>query len=435
MKCANGAIAVSSTDGNGTTFTATCTDPSTGTTFQPTLIFFFWNGVTTLDTVSATTFRRGFGVATGTTNRWAVADISVDASASADTASGQTADQCMIVVNAAEAIDGKVDIDAILSDGFRLIVDDQLPVSVTIHWFACNPTSAVTGTVTEPNGVTGNQDTTGLAFDPTGIAFGHAPIALVAENSLGDSRIMFGAATGSSNQAVWAGNSNNGEVTMVTRSYCTDADVIAAINTAGTGFAARAQFVAFLSGGFRLNWVATDNQRVVHYVAWAVSGSDQCIVAGGLTQTDTTTPIAMPGGSSLGTVKGGLVVSHCKAESAAGTLDADDEWSMGAFTSASSRSALCTMDDDGTNNAETSMASEGDQVYANLSTADAIQGLMDVSDMSAKTYIMDDADPVAAFFFNILFGEAAAAAGQPAIRRHGRLTRPVELGHEGVLVA
>lgn len=404
MNCAIGTVLIANTD------VATTTHTISGLPFQPTFAIFWYSGGTgTVDTVAALTHRRGMGVAAGTSARWALAGLSVTGGGTADTAQAQSDNGCILTVSNANAIDGRVDFNGFTSDGFVLIVDDQLPATLRVRWMALDPTNADVFTIAEP-GATGDVDVTSLAFQPELALFGGVPGVTAAEAGAADSRIFIGAATGSGAQAVWAGGSNDGANNMVAASYCTDADCIAAIDTNLTGINPRASFVSFLSNGLRVNFSERSGTRVFHGAALA--GNGQYAVGSGTTQTDTTTPISMPGGGSVDTITGGLVISHCKAESASDTLDSNDEWSMGAFTSASDRLAIGVMDDDGAANAEVAIGAEFDAVYMNISTGDALEGAMDVNDMSAKTYVMDDADPSAAFFFNILFG-TAAAGGKP----------------------
>lgn len=170
----------------------------------------------------------------------------------------------------------------------------------------------------------------------------------------------------------------------------------------------RADFVSFLSNGFRINWAESATARRVHWVA--LKGGSY-IVGNLLTQTDTVTDIAETGFGFQ--PSGALFVSHGQAESTSDTAQDHDRLSIGAFDSTSSRVAMGTLDEDNLGDSEVTTAHEFDEVYVSISTASAIQGLMDIKSVESDglTMIMDDADPAQAFVWYMAVGAVAAAGG------------------------
>jgi hypothetical protein len=194
---------------------------------------------------------------------------------------------------------------------------------------------------------------------------------------------------------------------MSTFHYGTDTECIGLVGVTGAAVE-RATFVAAITDGVTLNWLERQATNNIHFCA-ALKGIE-ATVQSALTQTDTSTDIVVTG---LGnTCLGGLVVSTCEAEDTQDTPATHHHWSMGSFTGTSNRGAHGTWDENGTANAETATAVEYDEVYANISSSDAIQGLMDIKslDSGGATFIMDDADPAQKWFSAILFATPAAAA-------------------------
>jgi hypothetical protein len=108
-----------------------------------------------------------------------------------------------------------------------------------------------------------------------------------------------------------------------------------------------------------------------------------------------------------------MFISHGQAESTSDTIQNEDRLSIGAFSSLTARGAQGILDENGVTDSEVTTAIEFDEVYVNVSTASAIDGLMDVKSIDADgfTMVMDDADPAAAFVWYAAFGPAAAAGG------------------------
>jgi len=163
----------------------------------------------------------------------------------------------------------------------------------------------------------------------------------------------------------------------------------------------------WLSNGFRLNWAERGGSRRVEYVA--LKGG-LYVVGDLLTRTDTTTPIVEAGfGFSP---KAGLLLSNTQAQSSSDTVQNDDAWSAGAFTSSTERGAQGSRDRDNQGTSQTATSVQYSEAYVRLSTTDTVDGLMDIQsvDSDGFTSIMDDADPSAAFVSYIAFGSRKAEA-------------------------
>jgi hypothetical protein len=73
------------------------------------------------------------------------------------------------------------------------------------------------------------------------------------------------------------------------------------------------------------------------------------------------------------------------------------------------------LDEDGTTGTQSAAAREFDELYANISTADAIGELMDYKskDSDSFTFIMDDADPAQSYAVLSAVGAAAVSTSSP----------------------
>jgi hypothetical protein len=376
--------------------------------FQPKVVLFWWNGRTgTVDASGRANHKRGFGVGTSATDRRYVTALSQDTPTSMLTNAMQGNAACIGVTTTADAIDGLMDIQSIDSGGFTLVVDDVFTASYRVHYMAIGGneiTDAVTGQFTAPAaGGTGTQDVTGLSFQPDFLMVFTTGQASANNTVRADSRMMIGAATSAANDAVWSAGSNDGAANAQAMSYARGGDVIALFNTTVTGIDDRAEFTSFLSDGFRLNWTAVAAGG--SFIFFLAMKGGRLQVGTDNTFTNTSTPIELGG---YWVPRGGLIVSACKPQDSSGTPSDDDEWSMGAFSSTSERVAMSTADDDAAATAIVSTGVSHDQVYQNLNAnTGAVEGEMDVSAIGAEsvTFIMDDADPVASFFWYVIVAQ------------------------------
>lgn len=380
----------------------------TGVGFQPKVVFLWFTGRSdSSDAIGRADILRGFGVAISTTDRRAIASFSDDAAA--DSATGRTASTvaCLVTVNAADTQDGALDHQSMDSDGFTLVVDDQLPADLRVSYLALGGdslTNYVTGGITEP-GATGNQDyTVSGSFQPDCVLF--FSISHTANAGAGGSMFMLGAATASGAQAVLSNTSRDAVASTTTRMYCTNDECVALMaSTAST--TGRAAFVQFNSDGFRLNWTERAASRLIHYIA--LKGGN-FLVGDLLTRTDGN-DIAETGFGFQ--PAGAMFVSHGTTESTSDTAQNHDRLSLGAFDSTSSRNVQGNLDENNLTDSEATTAIEFDAVYVNIKTDSTIDGLMDIKSVESDgfTTVMDDVDPSQAFVWYLAFGPAAVAGG------------------------
>lgn len=245
---------------------ATTTYTISGLDFRPVAIEFEWNGIQSASDATANTVhsRRGKGFATGTAARRCVSTQNQDNAADATLTSGHFSDCIAATVTATgPARDGALDVDAILTDGFRLIVDDQAPVNMTVRWRAWGGSGvfATVGDITEP-AATGDQDYTAEGFAAGGGLGDQAVLFAGVQQTAADtvSRLddgfCVGAATGPSNQWLLAVNGDDGAATMLNSRYGLAGECLAMMAVGGTNPDARASFSQFNRDGFRLNWIA-----------------------------------------------------------------------------------------------------------------------------------------------------------------------------------
>lgn len=393
----------------------------TGVGFTPKAVIFYWVGRTeAIDTIGRASHFRGFGFACSPTDRRAICVTSADAVASSNGGRHHTDAACVISSTNAGVLDAALDLQSMDADGFTLVIDDNWLRNQRIGFLALGGsdlTNAATGALTEP-GATGNADTTSLAFQPDCVLFisnGESVAPPAGDATI--SNCSFGAAVSSAQRGIWMGAQDDSSGTMDARSYCIGTECAGIQDdTVGGSIVARADFVSFLSNGFRLNWLEISGAaRYYHFLALK-GGSFR--VDNLLTQTDTVTDIVESGFGFAPT--GALLLSAGKAQDVADTATAHDRLSVGAFSGVTQRNAQAVLDEDALADSEVTTALEFDAVYANISTSSTIDGLMDVKSIDADgfTMIMDDADPAQAFVWYLAVGDAPVGAGQPMALRH-----------------
>lgn len=379
--------------------------------FQPKVIFFWWNGrVDTTDAVGRRTQQTGFGYAVSTTDRRYATCLSQDTPTSMVTNRMQGNAACIGITTTADAIDGLMDLQSMDSGGFTLVIDDAFTASYTIHYLALGGSDivSVAGNNFTMATVTGNQDVEQVSFLPNFIFFFSSGQQTINDSVSVDATLTLGAAKSSSNRYTYVGGSNDGAGNAQTMSYCYDGECIAFLDSAITATESRADFVNFHSSpanGFRINWLENAvTTKIISYVAIQFTNDSYVVLGDLLTRTDGN-DIVESGFPHL--PLGGMFISHCKAKSTQDTAQDDFELSIGAFNSASSRSAIGMMDDDAAATAVVGTAIEFDEVYINLpNTAASVEGLMDIKSVDATgfTAVMDDTDPSAAFVWYATFG-------------------------------
>jgi hypothetical protein len=403
--------------------------------FQPEIVLVFSTGNDSspaVDTVARSTARVRFGAGASSSSRRAVVMRSSDAAA-ISSISVRHADAAIAIacdVNGADS--GALDIDAEANwpiDGIRLIVDTQLSgvdQRLTIVGIGGSDiTAATTGTFQEA-GATGNATIAhGLGTTPTGALFftvgmTSAPASGVATLGM----ISIGAFDGTDSCVLYGGG-DDANTTMDTVSYAKSAELIALAVDPAVALTGRANGVSFDATDITISWGERAATRYCFYVVWT---GGQFKVSSTTTATDTT-PFSGPSAGFVSTLA--LFSSASRAASTNDTPTDHMQLSLGAATSASERMAQAVLDEDNVGTSEVTDAVEYDAVYANVSTASAIQGLMDVDDMTVDPMqlVMDVADPSGSFVGMAMWGSSSVDFPfSPSLGQLALLGQGVSLG-------
>jgi hypothetical protein len=385
-----------------------------GLGFQPKAIIFWWSGTTSsVNAVTEQDHFHGFGFAVSPTDRRAVTGSSDHAAAGGGTDHGHRADACVIGVGIGGGFNAMLDLQSMDVDGFTLVVDDAFPASRRISYLALGGsdiTDAETEQIIMPS-ATGTVDYTTLGFQPDVVFFISATITANPPGETGDSTVMFGVATGSGQQFVVAGGSNDGSATTSTRTYHQDAECIARMGTALDGvMTGRAEFTTFLVNGYRLNWLEGDSGANTRVHVLALGGTLKA-KAGSLLSLTSLAAIATSGVGFLPNTL--LLGSGTMAESVQDTGTNDDHrWSVGA-ADGTTEVVQGIRDHDGVATTDVATALNVDNVYLRLNpTAASIDGSATFTsfDSDGFTLTQTDADPTASFIGWLAMGSAAAFA-------------------------
>lgn len=404
---ANGTITVT-TGLVGTTFTVS------GLSFAPVAGYVFHSGRLAVG-MSEQDHRVGHGIFTGTTSRRSYSTQGDHAAAVMATDHVRRDDCVASRLSTSGASAGKLDVDAMLSDGFRLIVDEAFATDMHLSWkvWGGDASQAEIVDITEP-AATGDQDiATSFALD-TGVD----DKAVI---FLGNAAGAFGTVTGS---ALWmlgfaAGNTPANAVVMacdldgadpsITYKYSLSGECIAQSNTADA-VTSRASLTAWLSTGFRLNWLEVDGG-----VAW---GTSALVIKGGrwevgdiLTSTGTTNQTE----TTTYDPKGLLFGSASNPLSTADVTETGFQAVMGAATGAASRSYESARSLDGNATADIAAASNTNAFWAMITGANAsITEIADLVslDTGGFTWVMDDASASGRFIAYLSCSDAPAAAAR-----------------------
>lgn len=401
-----------------------------GVGFTPKAIMVWTNGQTSsTDAVtSATNARVNIGFCASTTNRYCNAILDVDAAAAADTQEIYRTDAVVASVSAAGAMDGLLDISAIGADGFTFTVDDQIPADIRVFWCAwggADITNAEVIAIAEP-AATGNQDyVLAGAFQGDAVLLTGTQIVSatdVNDAEIQDAGLMFGAATGPSNQYVVAINSDEGSLNADLDIYARSDKCAAMVVVAGGNPNAEAAFVQWNSNGFRLNWTARGltNRR---YLALVIKGGQWA--AGAYTlNAQTTGNTATVSGLAFQPV-GALSATHGQTQSTAATSQSGTSFGLGCWSSPSSRRTVIFGGADAAANMDIALGIDYDSIHIFVSggaivvavdldvvNADGFRVIVDLGFAPASTTVL---------FGYLTFGDAAAGpafmAAEPFIVR------------------
>lgn len=399
------------------TAVSTTTIGVTGVGFVPKALIFWWSGRSeSTDAVGAQSIAAGLGFACGATDRRCSGVATTSGGTTTATGRIQRNDACVATVSGAGSVLGLLDLVSMDADGFTMIVDDQFPASVRVHYLALGGdtlTNASTGEF-DASDSAGTQNVTSVtAFEPSGVLLSSCMFASSTQGTIG--LWGMGAAASPTQQGVLTVGLRNGVGDGDNTTYCLDeVECFAVMDspTANPPPVMRAALTGFTATGFDLNWleIGFTGTRLVYFLA--LQGVEMAI-GSLLTQTDTVTTIPVTG---LGfTPSAAMFFSGARAESAQNFSTTHAHVSIGAATSDTNRGAHAFWDEDTASSGlvESATAVEHDAVYINISASDAVQGLMDVQsfDSDGFTCIMDDADPSQSFVWYMAFGEVAAGGG------------------------
>lgn len=382
----------------------------TGVGFKPKAVVFFMVGHTAITNQAArqSTFV-GIGFAVDATNRGTVFLQSPDASSTASSGGEWWRDDCcvgaMLNNSATQVIDGLLDFVSMDNDGFTLVVDDGFATSRSFMWWALGGSVSLAkfGKIT---GSSGSQAITGVGFQPKCVMTIDTYNASTSPNSNARGALGFGITAGaaaSGSLGLGTGRSNNGS-SVADKYLYTDAFYGMNWNGITQGNNGYFSLTSFDSDGFTINWGAAGNGS--HRYMYLALGGPLCSF--GLksfqTQTDTVTPIVVSG---LGfQPSGGFFISHMETESAAHTTSANGEWAVGAIDTRGNRNCVGHYSVDGATPNQVSLLQRNDAVLGTLTSAGAVDALMDIQsrDSGGMTFIMDDADGAQARVYGLFVG-------------------------------
>lgn len=324
----------------------------TGLGFTTKAIRCYWTGIqSATDATSSTShIRRGIGFAVSPSARRCVQATSLDNAATSDCTSSAFDNRIASVLNAAQNATGALDLDAINSDGFDLIVDVATGIDVTVFWEAWGGddiTVAVVGDAPEPAAI-GNQDYTVTGFvagaiDQVVMFAGVYSTAALNSTVGSDSSFCIGFATSgdAADNISCGGSSDDGSPAMDTEGWGLDGECLSKTIAGGGSVNARAQLTQFNTDGFRLNWIsrAVSDRRNI----WmAIKGGNwkagsYVIDSGTIGNTQTVS------GLSFQPI-GGCLMGRAGSETAAGVVADHDRVALGSFSSSTSRRSMSWWD-------------------------------------------------------------------------------------------
>lgn len=412
MDFAHGAIQWLAADVATTTYTVS------GLPFQPKALRFYWCGLQSAGDAATEVVsqRRGVGFAVGTSERRAVGSFSQDVSSSSNCGTVARNDAVACTTDGAGATDGLLDLNAINSDGFQLIVDNTAPGNITVFWEVwggADITVAQVGDFAEP-AASGNQDYTATGFvagatDQVVMLAGVQSVAAMNTAEADASGMYVGCAASATagDNIVVAGNAADANAIMNTDGYSQSDECLALCDKAGAAVAnARAVLTQFGTDNFRLNWIergVTDRKSI--YMAlkggrWASGSTAINLATLGNTATVSGLPFT-PIGMSL--------LWNGTAESTTDVFVASDIIGLGTGSSPSSRQSMVSRDEDAAINAEIDLVLEYDQVlcYANSSGTSGRAVDIDAMNSDGWRLIVDSiATGVTAWVGYLTFGSA-----------------------------
>jgi hypothetical protein len=308
---------------------ATGNQAITGVGFQPSVVLFWWNRLSSDG--NGPDAGIGFGVGISSSARRAIDFRSTDnTSPSVNSAANRSA-QCIYLAGAAASADF-VSQD---SDGFTVNWTVVTGGNIVVNYLALGGsalTNSAVGTITAKTS-TGSQAYTGVGFQPTSLLLYAGKWSSEPLDSATNGAFTFGAATSATARGLTAQRSKNGSNPQVAK-HRQSTGKIAALLT-DTGAATEADFTSFDADGFTLNYTAAAGSAdSIYYLA--LRGPS--VKVGAFNQATSTGNQATTG---VGFQPKALILFSANDTGANNdTTVADGTLSMGAATSSTARFAI-----------------------------------------------------------------------------------------------
>jgi hypothetical protein len=403
------------------------TQARTGYGFQPKALL-VWGTInqSATDTVTSGASDSTFGFATSTSARRCIGTAHANGGAAGDTARSVRNDAVAVVNSTGASITALLDVQSFDSDGWTAAVDDQYTAARIMHVLALGGADITNVAILDFAASTSlaTQAVTGVGFLPDCLVI--LGISTTTSGTTAASHAIasigiVGAATAAGN-ALLSSCAIDAQNPTVAKSYSRNGESLVGFSTAGA-INGRGYVSSFDADGFTITWNAQPSSAYQFYVLAIKGGSFS--VGDVTTRTDTTTDITETGIGFQPVA--GLLLSHNKAASAAGTVDADYRQSIGAFTGASSEFASGIFSQDAVTPSVTARGAEFDSSYMNISTSDTLDGAMDITSVDSGGYTarMGDADPAGAFVAHLLFG-STVVGGSAIAAISGNLQRMLQ---------
>lgn len=389
-------------------------DPSA---FSKKVLILWWSGRVSTLGQSETDSKWGAGYAISTTDRGCSTSQSDHGNGTMATDCALYDDACIATIGIAGGVDGKMDFDAWLTNGFRLIVDDNFANSYEVNYLIITGDDLKdAASVTVSWTTLSDQNVTSLSFQPD-LAFifggpGHTSVTI---NTIQVSSCWsFGAVDSDLRNYVLAASSEDAAGTSNTNSYCFSGECFAVVAPVAPALVVeeRASITAWLSNGFTWHPIEVVGAVTKLVRVLCLRGLDA--IAGDIL---TATTLATITEGVATDPQGALFLSHGKAQSAVNVSQSHDERSMGCLLLNKTQNYASQMDKSGSNAADCGIATNTTGCYANQSTAAtiAIEGVMGSTTLLPEPFVpggemtteMTDADPSQAFVWYVCFGEKA----------------------------
>lgn len=364
----------------------------TGVGFQPVIVLFFWSGGIGADSVAGGDSRLGVGYGISSTSRAAQSIWYDDANASGATSRSLFNERC-IAINTDETEDGALDFVSMDSDGFTLVVDNQMPSSYRIHYLAIGGASVTaSGAQMTLPASPGNSDVTTLGAPPSMLGIiTNAYTTINAPFNDGINARFISAFSDMTDDISLMINSQNATAAAV--------NAVAMFNSEVYLSSALRGVVSTLVNGFRIAWSASN--AAAHLMWYRLNGV-QCKVGSFQTRTDTT-PQAITG---LGFKPQAVIFMSGGQTTINSEVAATERGSWGAVDSALNQRVASSKSVHAADPTNVGLGHNSAAVYQQIADGDTQEGLMQINSLDADgfTFQMADADPSARYVTYVAIG-------------------------------